>query len=123
MVVGAPYRPPTTQGDTWPWFSHLPLAARLHSHCCGAGNTTDATQVWTGGRDMDSDYMFLCGVMWCRFGQQDAGKELLRAADVADPDMRALAAAMFSKGLRRLREVEKRTQPSSGTILERELCG
>jgi hypothetical protein len=30
---------------------------------------------------------------------------------------------MFSKGLRRLREVEKRTQPSSGTILERELCG
>ena len=71
---------------------------------------------------MDSNYVFLCGVMWCRFGQ-DAGKELLRAADVADPDMKALASAMFSKGLRRLREVEKRTQPSSGTILERELCG
>jgi hypothetical protein len=72
---------------------------------------------------MDSNYVFLCGVMWCRFGQQDSGKELLRAADVADPDMKALASAMFSKGLRRLREVEKRTQPSSGTILERELCG
>jgi hypothetical protein len=56
---------------------------------------------------MDSNYVFLCGVMWCRFGQQDAGKELLRAADVADPDMKALASAMFSKGLRRLREVEK----------------
>lgn len=27
---------------------------------------------------MDSDYVFLCGVMWCRFGQQEAGKELLR---------------------------------------------
>jgi hypothetical protein len=30
---------------------------------------------------MDSNYVFLCGVMWCRFGQKDAGKELLRAAD------------------------------------------
>ena len=28
--------------------------------------------------NMDSNYVFLCGVMWCRFGQQDAGKELLR---------------------------------------------
>jgi hypothetical protein len=56
---------------------------------------------------MDSNYVFLCGVMWCRFGQQDAGKELLRAADVADPDMKALASAMFSKGLRRLREAGK----------------
>ena len=72
---------------------------------------------------MDSNYLFLCGVMWCRFGEQDAGKELLRATDVADPDMKALASAMFSKGLRRLREVEKRTEPSSGPILERELCG
>ena len=24
---------------------------------------------------MDSNYMFLCGVMWCRFGQPDAGKD------------------------------------------------
>jgi hypothetical protein len=28
---------------------------------------------------MDNDYMFLCGVMWCRFGQPEAGKELVRA--------------------------------------------
>jgi hypothetical protein len=40
---------------------------------------------------MDSDYMFLCGVMWCRFGQPEAGKELVRAATSMDPDMRALA--------------------------------
>ena len=38
---------------------------------------------------MDSNYVFLCGVMWCRFGQQDAGQELLRASDSRDPDMRA----------------------------------
>ena len=25
---------------------------------------------------MDSNYVFLCALMWCRFGQQDAGKEL-----------------------------------------------
>ncbi len=39
---------------------------------------------------MDSDYVFLCGVMWCRYGQQEAGKELLRATDSMDPDMRTL---------------------------------
>ena len=89
----------------------------------GAGNTAYATPAGQEVTMMDSNYVFLCGVMWCRFGQQDAGKELLRAADVADADMKELASAMFSKGLRRLREVEKRTEPSSGTILERELWG
>jgi hypothetical protein len=58
---------------------------------------------------MDNNYVFLCGVMWCRFGQQDAGKELLRAARSADPDMSALAWAMLAKGAHRLRELGKRT--------------
>ena len=61
---------------------------------------------------MDSNYVFLCGVMWCRFGQQDAGKELLRAADSPDPDLEALARAMFAKGLRRLKELEERKHSS-----------
>jgi hypothetical protein len=51
---------------------------------------------------MESNYVFLCGVMWCKFGQQDAGKELLRAADSGDPDVKALASAMFAKGVPRL---------------------
>jgi hypothetical protein len=72
---------------------------------------------------MDSDYVFLCGVMWCRFGEQDAGKELLRAADSGDRDMKALAWAMFSKGLRRLRELEKPAYPSSRSTRRGELCG
>ena len=55
---------------------------------------------------MDSNYVFLCGVMWCKFGQKDAGKELLRAADSGDPDMKALACAMFAKGVRRLKGLE-----------------
>ena len=61
---------------------------------------------------MDSNYVFLCGVMWCRFGQQDAGKELLRAADSRDPDIKALASAMFAKGQRRLSELAERSQLS-----------
>ena len=72
---------------------------------------------------MDSNYVFLCGVMWCRFGQNDAGEELLRAADSGDPDMEALAWAMFVKGIRRLKELEKRMEPSSRAILGAGLCG
>jgi hypothetical protein len=72
---------------------------------------------------MDGNYVFLCGVMWCRFGQQDAGKELLRAVDSGDPDMKALARAMFAKGVRRLRVLEEQAQACSGTILGGELCG
>lgn len=47
---------------------------------------------------MNSDYVFLCGVMWCRYGQQEAGRELLRAAFSRDPDISTLAWAMFAKG-------------------------
>jgi hypothetical protein len=71
--------------------------------------------------EMDSDYVFLCGVIWCNFGQQEAGKELLRAAKSEDPDMSTLARAMLAKSARRLRDLEKRTQTSSGTILEASL--
>jgi hypothetical protein len=72
---------------------------------------------------MDSNYVYLCGVIWCKFGQHDAGKELLRAAKAEDPDMQALAWAMFSKGLRRLKESKKVAQPSSSTIVRGELWG
>ena len=53
---------------------------------------------------MDSDYVFLCGLMWCRFGQPDAGRELLRAAE--DPDVKALAWAMLAEGVGRLKRLE-----------------
>jgi hypothetical protein len=56
---------------------------------------------------MDSDYMFLCGVMWCRFGHQEAGDELLRAATSMDPDNGALAWAMLTEGMLRLRDSER----------------
>jgi len=66
---------------------------------------------------MDSNYVFLCGVMWCRFGQQDAGRELLRAADSGDPDTGALAWAMLAKGARRLGESQERAQRYSRGVL------
>jgi hypothetical protein len=56
------------------------------------------------GSDMNSNYVFLCGVMWCGYGQQEAGKELLRATSSADPDIRALAWAMLAKGVNQLKK-------------------
>ena len=53
---------------------------------------------------MDSNYVYLCGVMWCGYGQEDAGNELLRATSSLDPDVRTLAWAMLSKGMSQLRE-------------------
>jgi hypothetical protein len=54
---------------------------------------------------MDSNYVFLCGVMWCGYGEQEAGKELLRATSSRDPDTRALAWAMLAKGKRARKKV------------------
>jgi hypothetical protein len=105
----------------------MALAVGLHSRveevvptkCSNAiGANADSEEI-----RMDSNYVFLCGVMWCRFGRHDAGKELLRAADAEDPDMKALAWAMFAKGVRRLRELEKPAQPVPATSLGGELCG
>jgi hypothetical protein len=52
--------------------------------------------------NMNGNYVFLCGVMWCRYGQKDAGSELMRAAQSDDPDLSALALAMLRKGCRSL---------------------
>ena len=60
---------------------------------------------------MDGDYVFLCGVMWCRYGHQDAGSELLRAAKSADPDLSALALAMLAKGCASLQEYRNINHP------------
>jgi hypothetical protein len=73
--------------------------------------------------EMDDNYVFLCGVMWCRFGLQDAGKELLRATNSVDPDVKALAWAMLAKGARRLRDLQRPTATGSRAILEGNLCG
>jgi len=72
---------------------------------------------------MSSNYMFLCGVTLCKFGQKEAGKELLRAAKSGDPDMSALAWAMLEKGAGRLKDFERPAQTSSRPILQTSVCG
>jgi hypothetical protein len=74
------------------------------------------TRFWKYHASMDGDYMFLCGVMWCRFGQQEAGKELLRAATSMDPDMKALALARLAKGALRLRDLGNSATPVEHAI-------
>ena len=83
------------------------LAVGLHSESAKTGVP--------GETRMDSDYIFLCGVMWLTFGQQDAGKELLRAADSMDPDMKALAWAMLAESARPLRVSSSETALTPGT--------
>jgi len=72
-----------------------------------AGGTIEVPRRSIGEDSMDADYIFLCGVMWCRFGEHDAGKELLRAAHSLDPDRSALARAMLAKGASRFLEFGK----------------
>ena len=53
---------------------------------------------------MDSDYVFLCGVMWCGYGHEEARYELFRAIGSANPDVGALAWAMLMKGMAHFKE-------------------
>ena len=70
---------------------------------------------------MNGDYVFLCGVMWCAYGQQDAASELLRAVNSADPDLSALASAMLgsAEGGRNILWLNRRfeTSLSPGKII------
>ena len=56
---------------------------------------------------MNSNYVFLCGVMWCQYGQQEAGSELMRAAQSGDPDLIALALAMLHEGCKSLPQFKR----------------
>ena len=86
---------PETRHGKW----HARLGGMLNSNW-----TRLDTGIVTEGDEMNSDYVFLCGVMWCGYGQQEAGRELLRAALSRDPDISTLAWAMFAKGKTALRE-------------------
>jgi hypothetical protein len=50
---------------------------------------------------MDAAYIVLCGAMWSQFGEQDAGRELIRALNSSDREMRALARALLVQAGRR----------------------
>jgi hypothetical protein len=46
---------------------------------------------------MDANYLVLCGMVWARFGQESAGRELIRALASSDDWVRVLARTMLEQ--------------------------
>ena len=47
---------------------------------------------------MDANYLVLCGMVWAQFGQETAGRELIRALASSDELVRVLARTMLEQG-------------------------
>ncbi len=47
---------------------------------------------------MDANYLVLCGMVWAQFGQETAGRELIRALASSDEMVRVLARTMLEQG-------------------------
>jgi hypothetical protein len=47
---------------------------------------------------MDANDLVLCGMVWAQFGQETAGRELIRALASSDDLMRVLARTMLEQG-------------------------
>jgi hypothetical protein len=48
---------------------------------------------------MNTDYVFLCGVMWSQYASEDAGQELVRALESEDPYVVSLASALLEESV------------------------
>jgi hypothetical protein len=46
---------------------------------------------------MDANYLVLCGMVWAQFGQEAAGRELIRALASSDELVRVLARTMLEQ--------------------------
>jgi len=46
---------------------------------------------------MNTDYVFLCGVMWAQHASEDACAELVRALRSDDPEVVLLASALLDE--------------------------
>ncbi|MGA8491330.1 MAG: hypothetical protein WB711_12960 [Terriglobales bacterium] len=46
---------------------------------------------------MDTNYLVLCGMVWAQFGQESAGRELIRALASSDEIVRVLARTMLEQ--------------------------
>ena len=72
---------------------------------------------------MDASYLVLCGVMWSQFGEQDAGRELIRALSSADPEVRILARAMLGQaGIRSKALIGEALAKQEMSPLQARLC-
>ena len=61
--------------------------------------TTVSTEVSESNeeKDMSTDYVLLCGVMWAQHASMDACEELFRALHSDDPDVVLLASALLEQ--------------------------
>lgn len=48
-------------------------------------------------KEMSTDYVLLCGVMWAQHASMDAREELFRALHSDDPDVVLLASALLER--------------------------
>ena len=46
---------------------------------------------------MDTNYLVLCGMVWAQFGQESAGRELIRALASSDDMVRVVARTMLEQ--------------------------
>jgi len=46
---------------------------------------------------MNTDYVFLCGVMWAQHASVDAREDLIRALNSDDPDLVLLASELLDQ--------------------------
>jgi hypothetical protein len=56
---------------------------------------------------MDAAYVFLCGIMWCRYRLEDAGWELVNALGSSDSKLRFLAGSICEKAEQVARPVSR----------------
>jgi hypothetical protein len=46
---------------------------------------------------MDATHVILCGLVWAQFRKREAGLELVRAIESADPELQSLAEVMLEQ--------------------------
>ena len=72
---------------------------------------------------MDTSYVVLCGAMWLQFGEEDAGRELIRALSSFDPEVRILARAMLDQaGIRSKALIDEALAKQEISPLQARLC-
>ncbi len=73
------------------------MAPELTSEASSAMTTADMVRYVLEESQMNTDYVFLCGVMWAQHASVDAREELIRALDSDDPDVVLLASELLDQ--------------------------
>jgi hypothetical protein len=72
---------------------------------------------------MDATCIFLCGIVWARYGEESAGLELIRATHSSDTELRVLARAMLQQAGDRSKElIGKALSRGEMSVVQARLC-